>query len=241
MNPPTRPLWGRPRDSATHVSGPACRGFRRTPLRYRKRAGWDNESVDQGNRAHATSKRGCWPQTARLPTPLPTKQFRWGRYQRVFGARCKTGVHPETPHECLRCAASLLAQTDAKRTPGIHYTVNIHAGQIASNSQITHAVTHIVAGPHRRPSGSMILAGWRLRRVEIRSLNGVGSADLRTLPRGFARTISPARQRLLNGLLRSLSCAPTLRAVPPPSRPALRWALPSLLRCLRPIDKGPRV
>ena len=148
---------------------------------------------------------------------------------------------PANPHECLRCEASRSAWAVAKRTPGIHYTLNSYAGQIASNGQITHTVTHIFAGPHRRPSGSMILAGWRLRRVEIRSLNGVGSADLRTLPRGFARTISPARQRLLNGLLRSPSCAPTLRAVPPPSRPALRWALPSWLRCLRPVDKGPRV
>jgi hypothetical protein len=148
---------------------------------------------------------------------------------------------PANPHECLRCEASRSAWAVAKRTPGIHYTRSIYAGQIATNGQITHTVTHKCWWLRKQASGGPIWGFWRRRGVAIRSLNGVGSADLRTLPRGFARTISPARQRLLNGLLRSPSCAPTLRAVPPPSRPALRWALPSWLRCLRPVDKGPRV
>ena len=97
------------------------------------------------------------------------------------------------PHECLRCEVSRSAWAVAKRTPGIHDTLNKYAGQIATNGQITHAVTHKCWWLRKQASGGPFWGFWRLRRAGIRSLEGVGCVDLSTLTRGFVRTISPAR------------------------------------------------
>ena len=78
--------------------------------------------------------------------------------------------HPANPHECLRCEASRSGWEAAKRTPGIHYTLNRYAGQIASNGQITHTVTHKCWWLRKQASGGPFWGFWRLRRVRIRSL-----------------------------------------------------------------------
>jgi len=101
--------------------------------------------------------------------------------------------NPENPHECLRCEASRSAWAVAKRTPGIHYTLNRYAGQSAANGQITHTVTHKCWWLHKQASGGPFWGFWRLRRVGIRNLGDVGYPSSSTLPRGFVRTISPAR------------------------------------------------
>ena len=78
-------------------------------------------------------------------------------------------------------------------TPGIHYTINSYAGQIATYGQITHTVTHKCWWLRKQASGGPFWGFWRLRRAGIRSLEGVGSAASSTLTRGFARAVGPAR------------------------------------------------